>query len=93
MGTLISIEQHITYLTYHIILIKEGYVHTFITKQVSNAAKIRTILRCIYQNDFKGLTEFFKEEEGLLHQHITYSYGPNIRAQLKNKNKMPKEEY
>lgn len=83
MQALISIEQHLSYLTYHIVLIKGGYVHTFAAKQISSAKKINKIISCIFNCDFNQLTEFFKEEEGLIHQQITYSYGPNIRKQMR----------
>lgn len=90
MSAIISIEQHLNFLTYHIVIIKDAYIHTFCAKQISSAKKINKIMSCIYKCDFAGLTEFFKEEEGLIHFQITYSYGPNIRKNMKLKSQ--KEE-
>lgn len=85
MAAIISIEQHLTFLTYHVIIIKDAYIHTYCAKQISSSKKIKKILDCIFAGSHAGLTEFFKEEEGLLHHQITYSYGPNIRKTMKLK--------
>lgn len=87
MQALISIEQHLTYITYHIIVIRDAYVHTFATKQITSAKKVKEIMDYIYNCDFTGLTEYFKENEGFIHHQITYSYGPNIRKQMNLKSK------
>ena len=87
MQAIISIEQHLTYLTYHIVIIKDSFLHTFAARQITSCKEIKKIMDAIYTCDFSKLTEFFKEKEGLIHYQITYSYGPNIRLNMKNKAK------
>lgn len=87
MQAIVSLEQHLSYLTYHIIIIKDAFIHTYSARQLTSAKKINKIMEHIYNCNFAGLTDFFKEEEGLIHCQITYSYGPNIRKNMKTKAK------
>jgi len=80
---IISLELNPDSLQAHIIRTNQTSIITQTTKSIINKNDVDLILNNILNNDFRDNIEYFKNKFGLMHQQITFSYGPHLRVYIK----------
>lgn len=83
---IISLEVGLN-VQYHIIKAPEDKgMYTWKTGSLTNAQEKNTVMSCVSNRNYIGLTNFFKDKFGLQHDAITYTYGPALRTYIKKQN-------
>lgn len=79
---IISLELNSDSISMHLIKSSQSRTTTMLAKNLMNKNDIELILDKIIKNDFPELIKWFKDKYDLMHQMISFSYGPHIRKYI-----------
>lgn len=80
---LISMERFNNCINYHITVDKSNVVVTIQVRNIFNEHDYQEMIKAILDNDHVKIVNYFKIKHNLYHEHISFAYGPQLRAYIK----------